>query len=135
MLSITTLYFVVTGIQFWISDYMRNMFQVETNQVFIAFAIISITGPTSGVILGGIILDKIGGYTAKGAMDFALSFGAASAIVGIPVPLLNSFTGVSVFIWLQLFFGGAIMPAIQGFLPSILSNYFRDYDQFNSKGS
>jgi len=114
MLTIAALYFVITGVQFWISDYLRSVLGVEKRDVFIAFASISITAPVFGVIVGGNILDRIGGYTAKGSVDFALLFALLSAACGMPVPLLNSFAGVCFFLWLTLFFGGAIMPALQG---------------------
>ena len=70
MLSISSIYFVVTGIQFWISDYMIEVIGAQKEKVFSMFALVSITAPTLGVILGGKISESLGGYTGKHALDF-----------------------------------------------------------------
>ncbi len=45
MIGMSSLYFIVTGIQFWISDYFRNYLEQEKATVFLVYASISITGP------------------------------------------------------------------------------------------
>lgn len=76
-LALSGLYFVVTGIQFWVTDYLTmpvaegGMGQ-DTGLVVICFSITSLTGPTAGVFFGGWIIDRQGGYkceTGKAAMD------------------------------------------------------------------
>lgn len=52
MLSLSTLYFVVTGIQFWISDYLLNVLGGEDTLVYTCFIVVSVTAPTSGVLVG-----------------------------------------------------------------------------------
>lgn len=59
MMAISALYFVVTGIQFWISDYMRDELGAPKEQVYIWFAICSITAPTSGVIFGKLFTSDV----------------------------------------------------------------------------
>jgi len=115
MLAISTLYFVITGIQFWISDYMRIVLGQQKEKVFFAFAVISITGPTLGVVVGGTILDKIGGYTGKDSLNFCLLFGALASLSAIPVPFMDRFLVVCILLWFVMFFGGALMPAIIGY--------------------
>ena len=114
MLAISSLYFVITGIQFWISDYMRTVLRKEKETVFMAFGLISITGPTLGVVIGGTILDRLGGYTGKEALDFCLVFGSLASLVALPVPFLNNFMAICVLLWFLLFFGGGLMPAVIG---------------------
>ena len=65
MLGISCMYFVVTGIQFWISDYMREIMNISSSKVYIIFSVVCITAPTSGVLLGGIFIQYLGGYTNK----------------------------------------------------------------------
>lgn len=125
MLSLTCLYFVVTGLQFWVSDYWRSVLGVEKETVFLVFSMITCTGPTLGVILGGLILDKLGGYTGKHAVDFILVSGLMSSISGIPVPFLDSFPGCIFCLWFQMFFGGAIMPAVTGVMISSVPKSMR----------
>jgi len=125
MLAISSLYFVITGIQFWISDYLRNVLGEEKEKVFMSFALISITGPTSGVVIGGTILDRLGGYTGKGALDFCLICGTFASLSAIPVPFLNHFMSICVLLWLVMFFGGALMPAVIGIMLSSIPKNMR----------
>jgi MFS family permease len=60
--SITILFFIITGIQYWISDYMITVLKQEQTLVFICFGIISITGPVLGIVIGGNITNCLGGY-------------------------------------------------------------------------
>ena len=52
MLAISSLYFVVTGIQFWGTDYFRNVMHQEKDIVFLTYSAVSISGPTLGVLFG-----------------------------------------------------------------------------------
>lgn len=55
MLSLSSLFFVITGIQFWISDYFRIILKIDQQTVFLAYSIAALTAPTIGVLLGKII--------------------------------------------------------------------------------
>ena len=55
-LSLSVLYFVITGIQFWISDYFIVVLGVAQEKVFVYFSVSCITGPTMGVMVGGFIV-------------------------------------------------------------------------------
>lgn len=46
-------YFVVTGIQFWVTDYLVTFLDADPNVVVAGFALSSLTGPTAGVFFGG----------------------------------------------------------------------------------
>ena len=66
-LSLCGLYFVVTGIQFWITDYLTTPVSeggigADVGLVVICFALSSLTGPTLGVFFGGYYIDRHGGY-------------------------------------------------------------------------
>lgn len=54
MLGISSLYFIVTGIQFWMTDYLRNVLDQDKNIVFLTYSIHSITAPTLGALFGKI---------------------------------------------------------------------------------
>jgi hypothetical protein len=51
--GISVLYFVVTGIQFWISNYMEEVLGEPAKKVNSMFASVSITAPILGCIFGG----------------------------------------------------------------------------------
>ena len=65
VLGISGLYFVVTGLQYWIPDYMDNIFHGDPKLVTIYFIVISFTAPVSGVVVGGIATTYYGGYNTK----------------------------------------------------------------------
>ena len=54
-LALSGLYFVVTGIQYWLPSYMHNVLGGNEDLVAWYFAALSFTGPVSGVIVGGIV--------------------------------------------------------------------------------
>ena len=51
-LGISILYFIVTGIQFWISNYMETVLHQPAHLVYIVFSCVSITAPVLGCIIG-----------------------------------------------------------------------------------
>lgn len=61
-MTMAIILFVSTGIQFWLTDYFVYVLHFEREKVNIAYAVVSLTGPTSGCGLGGYILSKRGGY-------------------------------------------------------------------------
>jgi len=62
MMSLTGLFYVVTGIQYWLPDYIENVLDVEPHTATIYFVIVSLSAPIGGVIVGGIITSAYGGY-------------------------------------------------------------------------
>jgi MFS family permease len=119
VLGLSGLYFVVTGIQFWTVSYMINVLGAALLDVQIAFAISSITGPLLGVFFGGWLVDKMGGYkedsmaTANTLLTCNI-FGVGAVMCAIPAAFVDSFVGCVTLIWLILFFGGALLPALTG---------------------
>jgi hypothetical protein len=94
-LALAGLYFVVTGMQFWITDYMTldraaGGIGAEPGLVVLCFTLASLTAPTSGVLIGGYIVDKRGGYVdetgeaAAKTMQSCAVFGLLSAGFAIP---------------------------------------------------
>lgn len=51
-LTMSVILFVSTGIQFWLTDYFINVLKIDREKVNIAYAIVSITGPTTGAGFG-----------------------------------------------------------------------------------
>jgi hypothetical protein len=53
--TMATILFVSTGIQFWLTDYFIYVLHFPQHTVNIAYAIISITGPTLGCAFGKLL--------------------------------------------------------------------------------
>jgi sugar phosphate permease len=61
---ISGLFFVVTGLQYWISAYMTTVMGASAEQAAVYFVVMCFTGPICGVIVGGILTQKVGGYNS-----------------------------------------------------------------------
>ena len=133
MLSSSSLFFVVTGIQFWISDYMRIILKQDQQTVFLCYSISSLTAPVIGVLLGGTVLDRYGGYAGPQALNICLTFGTLASLAGIPIPFFNNFQVVVALLWFLLLFGGALMPAVTGIMISSIPKYLRSFGNSNAQ--
>ncbi|KAL4500428.1 hypothetical protein ABPG72_003379 [Tetrahymena utriculariae] len=127
MFTLASLYFVVTGIQFWISDYMRTILFVDQKTVYTAFSLISITAPIFGVLMGGIALEKVGGYAGKNAINLCLFNGVLASCCAIPIPFTNRYEVVLILLWLLFFFGGSLMPAVTGIMLHSIPKSYRAF--------
>lgn len=83
VLCLSSLYFVVTSVQFWATDYLINGPQrYHKDIVMLCFIITSATGPIAGVIFGGWTVDAIGGYRGSPLQRFrCVSLVTAFALV------------------------------------------------------
>merc|ERR1712086_921242 len=115
-LSLTFLYFVITGIQYWVSDYLIETLKVTRNQVFVTFAIVSITGPVFGVIVGGNVTTYLGGYNSKHALYLSMLVSTLCVLSAAPIPFISNFPVFVALLWFLLFFGGAILPCMTGIM-------------------
>ena len=116
MLGISCMLFVVSGIQFWISDYMQEVMNVPSSKVYIIFSIVCITAPTLGVLSGGIFIQYLGGYTNRKALDACFKISIIAGCCGIFLPLFDIPIIFVLFMWLLLFFGGSITPGLTGIM-------------------
>jgi len=133
IIAISGLYFVVTGIQYWISDYLRNVLHAPASSIFVVYLIVSLTAPTIGVIVGGAIVHNCGGYSGDKAMPICILFSLFAISVGIPVPFVNEFYPFAILVWLLLFFGGAMMPGLMGIMISSVHTRHRSFANSTSQ--
>lgn len=125
-LSITSLLFISTAIIFWATDYFFNVLNSGKENVLPMFILISLTGPVLGIIIGGAIVQKLAkGYEGKHSIFLCLIFGICAFSSTIPVSFVDNKYIFSVILWSVLFFGGAIVPNIQGIMISSLQPNLR----------
>ncbi|EGR29914.1 major facilitator superfamily protein, putative [Ichthyophthirius multifiliis] len=127
MLTLTALYFVVTGIQFWMSDYMRIVLKIDQALVYTSFSIISLTAPAFGVIIGGIALHQAGGYNGKYVLSICMLNGVCASMCAIPIPFQKDFSIVVTLLWFLMFFEAAMIPAIMGLMLSSVQKKLRAF--------
>jgi MFS family permease len=109
-----SLMFISTIIQYWTSDYLKEVIKADSSMVIIAFVVTCITAPTLGIVAGGCIVQKFGGYESKNALNILSIFAILAVICAIPITQFDSLPGFASFLWLFLFFGGCIVPNLYG---------------------
>ena len=86
--ALASLYFVVTGVQFWGTAYLQSVLHGSQYQASMLFITCSATGPTLGVFFGGILIDRIGGYKGRKqrmkTMTTCAYLGTLSCLFGFP---------------------------------------------------
>jgi hypothetical protein len=116
MIATSILFFVISGIQFWASDYMRLVLKMPEEIVFPAYSIITLTAPTMGCIVGGGLTHVCGGYNHPNAIKLILYVGLIGTILSLPIPFVVHFPTFLILFWLSLFSGGFIMPGMTGIM-------------------
>eukprot|EP00927_Polykrikos_kofoidii_P007059 TRINITY_DN12883_c0_g3_i1.p1 TRINITY_DN12883_c0_g3~~TRINITY_DN12883_c0_g3_i1.p1 ORF type:complete len:534 (+),score=70.07 TRINITY_DN12883_c0_g3_i1:150-1751(+) len=125
VVSICALCFVVTGIQLWTSAYFSAAFHRPRSEVTTLFVIAAGSAPILGVVIGSGLVDALGGYDTLQSRAHSclllVCFGIMGGLAAMGVVLLQPdpsdhtrFFEVLVCIWLLLFFGGSILPAVTG---------------------
>ena len=116
VLAITFIYFILTGIQFWVTDYLITTLDMDEGSVHIAFGLISITGPIFGVIIGGNVTSYLGGFREKWALITTLLMSVLCLLTSAPAPFTTNSTAFLTLLWFLLFFGGYMMPSLSGMM-------------------
>ena len=137
-LSLSGLYFVVTGIQFWVTDYMTTPVEeggvgIDAALVVLSFSISSLTAPTAGVFFGGWYIDAHGGYkdqtgeAAAATLRRCTVFGALALAFAVPAAFLRSFWPIQIAMWFVLFWGGALLSPATGVCINAVSPELRAF--------
>jgi MFS family permease len=127
-LGLSGLYFVVTGVQFWSTDFIISECGGKPQVVMPLFVFTSITAPVGGVLAGGWFIDRMGGYrddrgTVK-SLGLMVIGGSVAVAAAIPASFLSNPYPIFVLIWILLFFGGGVLPAATGInIGSVLPQY------------
>lgn len=115
--ALSALFFVVTGIQFWVTSYLVDVLGAPKETVVGAFAVVSITAPVAGVAVGATIVDRLGGYQGLRGVARTLkvcaAFAAVAAAAALSTCFVNAHDGAFMLvvglISVTLFFGGSLI--------------------------
>lgn len=116
LLALTFIFFISTGTQFWITDYQQSVLNLSKEKAYLHFAIAAITGPVLGVLVGGALFTRLGGYNHPKAMPIAVWVISLGGFCGLPAIYFDDPIVVMSFLWLQFFCGGFTMPVLTGIL-------------------
>lgn len=89
VMALSALFFVITGIQFWATEYYVNQLNQDEGMVQICFSVTVITAPVGGLIVGGIITTKLGGFEKKKAHMLVLGVSYCALLFSFPVTIFN----------------------------------------------
>ena len=89
--ALASLFFVVTGIQFWVTPYVIKVIGKPQEDITVAFGLTSITAPIIGVFMGGTIIDKLGGYKGNKALARTLFVCTVNAVLAASSAALTAF--------------------------------------------
>lgn len=100
---------------------------VDRAVVSTVFAVVSVTGPILGVIFGGFISGKIGGYNDPRCMRVTAAVSVFAVIASAPAGFIPAsiFVLQVVLLWCLLFAGGFIMPNITGMMLNTVEEHLK----------
>ena len=121
VIVITTMYFVLVTIQYWATAWMIVGRSYPEDAVMGWFIFCSATGPTIGAIVGGWLIDYLGGYVGSmeqrrfstGILFFIYTIGTCFGL-GATNWIGGGLTWVVICLWVVLFCGGMVVPALTG---------------------
>lgn len=92
--------------------------KLEKEVVFSIFGFVSISGPVFGVIFGGVISSKLGGYNNPNSLYWTAAVSVFSVFMSVPIPYLgdDKVWIQIILLWFMLFCGGMMLPGIMGMM-------------------
>ena len=126
MFGISCSLFVVTGIQFWISDYMQEVIHFNSSKTYIIYSLVCISAPTLGVLTGGILIQYLGGYTTGQALDACCKLNLIGFICSCFLPAFENPYLFVIIMWLLLFFESSVTPGLTGLMISCIPENFKE---------
>ena len=114
-ITLCSIYLIVSAIQFWINDYIQYALHIEVPHTrFLMLGAVIVTSPPLGMVVGGIILTKLGGYDSEKAIYIPLVSSLTATIFGNLCPLSSSAYVFLPLFWLYFFAGSGIIPSANG---------------------
>jgi len=128
MLATCILFFVISGILFWSTDYFIDVLNEKKSDVTIAFGLTSITGPVLGAI-SSIPLEMYVGFKSDYTLPACFFIAIICYAVAFFIPLYNDLAPVIAHVWFLLFFGGMLLPITNGRILSIVNKRHLPHSQ------
>lgn len=104
---------------------------VDQSLIHLSFAAVAATGPTLGVVVGGCIIDRAGGYEGHEnlvrALKISTIFGGIATTIGVVTSTMDYYWVLVLGMWLVLFFGGGVLPAATGIVIAIVDAEMRPF--------
>jgi len=128
MLATCVLFYVISGILFWSTDYFIDVLGENKSDVTLAFGLTSITAPVLGAI-SSIPLEMYVGFKGNYTLPACLLIAIVCYAVAFFIPFYNDLAPVIAHIWFLLFFGGMLLPITNGRILSIVNKKHLPHSQ------
>lgn len=112
--------FIITVIFQWMKHYLTNVLGISDNKADFLFIIFSTTSPLLGVLFGGFIVQKIGGYSHNNCLYFMFFNSTICTILSIIIFFVRDYAAFSIIMWFIIFCGASIVPNLSGSIISTL---------------
>ena len=119
-LSNSVSFFGMGIVQYWGDKYMELVLQIKTTLRFILFSGLCLLGPILGIVFGGVITSKLGGYNKRKAMTFTVILLIVAAVISSLITIGNNTVMFVLFSWCYLFFFLFSIPPESGIIISSL---------------
>ena len=116
VMAISALYFVVSGLQFWITPYLTTVIGVPQSEVYTVYITMCLSAPSLGVVISIVLFNCIGGYNTRAAYLLCLLFGCMALVAAIPLPFASQCPIVYSSLWSIFFFGTIILAPLVGMM-------------------
>lgn len=124
-MSLTGLFFVISGIQYWASHYLQNVLGVNKSDTFKYFLATCITSPVLGAVLSGHVARAAGGYQNKWPLIYAFIAGLIAVAAAIPMPFIDDPIIAIGLVWIVLFTGAFILPIMTGVMLTVVEQEYK----------
>ena len=118
-------FFGIGVVQFFGDKYMDLVLGIDDIPRFILFGFLCLFGPTTGMVCGGIICSKLGGYVKRKSMTFVILCMTIASFISMLVACHEIKVLFVIAGWTYLFAIGASIPPISGIIISCLDNNLR----------
>lgn len=128
VVSLTSLYFVATGLQNFVTQYLREPpFNASMVTIMVGFGSAVVTAPVCGVITGGVLLDRIGGYkrNLRRVTLFLFAWGGLAVLFSVVCIFAGTTQSFLLVMSVVLFCGGALIPPGAGLTMASLPDHLR----------
>jgi len=89
---------------------------VPDDLIFACFVVTCVTAPTIGIVLGGWIVQRFGGYQGKHSITFVFVFACISTAISFFITRIDDLGAFAPLLWLFFFFGGGLVPNLVGII-------------------
>ena len=118
-------FFGIGVVQYYGDKYMDKVLNIKGTLKFILFGSLCLLGPTLGMVFGGIVCSKLGGYVKLASMKFVIISMLLASVISCLIACHENMVLFIITALFYLFFIGASVPPESGIIISSLDNNLR----------